>query len=455
MSFETPLLNEIPDVVSASDRARLKDVNALSPMECVKLLQEMIDTYSDSHPYFLVQLAHSLIQVGSGMISVDFYRKAQHILAGMNIVDSELDRKILKYYNIYERSTRDALTSSEKSTFTQDWKCTREHKFPVTFPILPADAKYIKEQWATRDDPGSTLGSAYMNKLAVDTSQVESVFHLTDESALDIIKNGISAGKIDTLPDSALRDSGTIKEMMKDTLAAYDLLLPIVADPEKLTPTAICNIHARVMNTCRYIGKHYTPPGRTRTETQKTVVIMGAYTVRCCPFPEVDKELEYICRMAKQWIRTWRNPFATASWIHLIIANCHPFDDGNGRVARLIASIPLIRNGYPPISLNLHQTPDYYNSLRMVSLALPIFSSALLDKFTVVISCMRIITSAQARDGDHANLINCVVEGIKETLQYAKEPIGEPEVDTKAASAAARQKDKDVIAQVAAAAEKK
>ncbi|KAF9557002.1 hypothetical protein CPC08DRAFT_640804 [Agrocybe pediades] len=179
------------------------------------------------------------------------------------------------------------------------------------------------------------------------------------------------------------------------------------------------------MNTCRYIGKQYTPPGRTRTETQKTVVIMGAYTVRCCPFPEVDKELEYICRMAKQWIRTWRNPFATASWIHLIIANCHPFDDGNGRVARLIASIPLIRNGYPPISLNLHQTPDFYNSLRM------------------------------ARDGDHANLINCVVEGIKETLQYAKEPIGEPEVDTKAASAAARQKDKDVIAQVAAAAEKK
>jgi len=66
---------EIPDGVSANDRAKLKEANSLGPMECVKLLQGMIDAYSDAHPYFLVQLAHNLILVGSGMISVELYRK--------------------------------------------------------------------------------------------------------------------------------------------------------------------------------------------------------------------------------------------------------------------------------------------------------------------------------------------------------------------------------------------
>ncbi|KAF9027939.1 hypothetical protein BDZ89DRAFT_937028, partial [Hymenopellis radicata] len=43
------------------------------------------------------------------------------------------------------------------------------------------------------------------------------------------------------------------------------------------------------------------------------------------------------------------NPFALASWLHLVLVRCHPFDDGNGRTTRLISSIPLLRHGslYP------------------------------------------------------------------------------------------------------------
>jgi len=78
-----------------------------------------------------------------------------------------------------------------------------------------------------------------------------------------------------------------------------------------------------------------------------------------------------------------RNPFATASRIHLALVSCHPFgvsgalyphdwtllnihQDGNGRLVRLISSIPLLRHGYPPISISSSQRADYYDAINKV-----------------------------------------------------------------------------------------
>jgi len=61
----------------------------------------------------------------------------------------------------------------------------------------------------------------------------------------------------------------------------------------------ICRVHSRLMNSCQYSDLYYAPAGKTRTETRKTVILAGAYKIECCPFPDVDGELEYICRMAK------------------------------------------------------------------------------------------------------------------------------------------------------------
>jgi hypothetical protein len=68
---------------------------------------------------------------------------------------------------------------------------------------------------------------------------------------------------------------------------------------EGLDKDAICGIHSRLMKTCRFSDLHYIPAGKMHTETQKTVIVAGVYKIECCPFPEVDGELEYICKMVK------------------------------------------------------------------------------------------------------------------------------------------------------------
>jgi len=51
------------------------------------------------------------------------------------------------------------------------------------------------------------------------------------------------------------------------------------------------------------------------------------------------------------------------SKIHLGIAHVHPFWDGNGRIARLLANIPLLKAGLPPLTIPAEQRRGYIQLL--------------------------------------------------------------------------------------------
>jgi Fic family protein len=37
------------------------------------------------------------------------------------------------------------------------------------------------------------------------------------------------------------------------------------------------------------------------------------------------------------------------AWMQMTFVRIHPLFDGNGRVARLIANLPLLKGGFPPL----------------------------------------------------------------------------------------------------------
>jgi hypothetical protein len=53
------------------------------------------------------------------------------------------------------------------------------------------------------------------------------------------------------------------------------------------------------MKTCQISHFHFTPGGKTRTETRNTVVVAGAYIIQCRPFSDVDTEIDYIRKMSR------------------------------------------------------------------------------------------------------------------------------------------------------------
>jgi Fic family protein len=48
---------------------------------------------------------------------------------------------------------------------------------------------------------------------------------------------------------------------------------------------------------------------------------------------------------------------------HMSFVRIHPFFDGNGRMARLIANLPVLRGGYPPVVIPRERRADYIDVL--------------------------------------------------------------------------------------------
>jgi Fic family protein len=51
------------------------------------------------------------------------------------------------------------------------------------------------------------------------------------------------------------------------------------------------------------------------------------------------------------------------AWAHMVFVRIHPFFDGNGRMARLLANIPVLRSGFPPIVLSPESRGRYIEIL--------------------------------------------------------------------------------------------
>jgi Fic family protein len=63
------------------------------------------------------------------------------------------------------------------------------------------------------------------------------------------------------------------------------------------------------------------------------------------------------------WLDERQYEPATAFEAHLRLVRIHPFNDGNGRTARLLMNLILARSGFPPIAVRPEDRPAYLRAL--------------------------------------------------------------------------------------------
>jgi Fic family protein len=123
----------------------------------------------------------------------------------------------------------------------------------------------------------------------------------------------------------------------------------------------IIGLHDRVL-----AGRYDLGAGRLRTDKQVWVRnrVSGEDVFLPPPGEEVDPLVEDV--VAK--MRTGGSHAAVAAaWIHIAMAAIHPFGDGNGRSARILASLAMYRGGFRrPEFTSLeewwgHHLPGYYD----------------------------------------------------------------------------------------------
>ncbi|MDR1039340.1 MAG: Fic family protein [Deltaproteobacteria bacterium] len=82
-----------------------------------------------------------------------------------------------------------------------------------------------------------------------------------------------------------------------------------------------------------------------------------------CPPEQVDSEMDRLLDMHRSHMRDMVPPDIEAAWLHHRFIQIHPFQDGNGRVARALASIVYIRAGFFPPVVTATGKPMYIDAL--------------------------------------------------------------------------------------------
>lgn len=145
----------------------------------------------------------------------------------------------------------------------------------------------------------------------------------------------------------------TLREHLEatNTAAGYDLIVQLAREQVKIDHVAIQQIHEIVTRGI------LESAGRYRT---RNVRITGA--ARSPPdWSRVVREMDdMIAEMATKD----RRVVEMAAYLHHRFVAIHPFVDGNGRVARLLTNLYLMRNGYPPMVLDQKNRQQYYRALR-------------------------------------------------------------------------------------------
>ncbi len=132
---------------------------------------------------------------------------------------------------------------------------------------------------------------------------------------------------------------------------AYDLIETLAKGSEDIDHATIQQLHEILMHGI------LLKPGKCRT---KNVRITGAVKSP----PDFSKVINLMDKLVEKIRRNESHPVFMAAYIHHRFVEIHPFIDGNGRMARLLTNLYLIRHGYPPIILKKEDREKYYECLR-------------------------------------------------------------------------------------------
>ncbi len=110
-------------------------------------------------------------------------------------------------------------------------------------------------------------------------------------------------------------------------------------------------------------GVKYTPAIDENGQKVRKPANPGKYKVLLYTDPiYVTDEMEILCRWINENIEK-KHPVIVASIAHYNMARIHPFDDGNGRGARILMNLILIKKGYPVAIIKNENRRKYLTAL--------------------------------------------------------------------------------------------
>ena len=106
------------------------------------------------------------------------------------------------------------------------------------------------------------------------------------------------------------------------------------------------------------IGEYKTQPNNVRTSTGEIYYFASPEQVK----PAMSDLIDWYRKKEKES----EHPIVMAATVHYRFIRIHPFDDGNGRMARLLMNMILIKHGYTVAIIPIDQRDQYIQTLEQV-----------------------------------------------------------------------------------------
>lgn len=151
---------------------------------------------------------------------------------------------------------------------------------------------------------------------------------------------------------------------------AIDWLFDIVQDKRLITEGFIKDLNALLHKgiserPARGAGGNMVmrkiTPGAYKRQPNHVLTLSGEIHYYVDPL-QVPGEMEKLVSMIGKKENNM-HPVELASYTHYEITRIHPFDDCNGRIARLLLNLILMRSGYPPIVIKMEERRAYLEAL--------------------------------------------------------------------------------------------
>lgn len=148
------------------------------------------------------------------------------------------------------------------------------------------------------------------------------------------------------------------KEDISETYGVAKAIDFIRRTKEHLSLALILELHRIVFGNSKPFA------GRLRQKGEEVAIrdASGNVVHRGAPSAYVRQLLEELVGWYER-NRSRYPPLVLAATVHNQFENIHPFRDGNGRVGRLLLNNILIKNGLPPLSIELRNRQEYYGAL--------------------------------------------------------------------------------------------
>lgn len=245
------------------------------------------------------------------------------------------------------------------SAFVHRWKPLERLQTPGT--LETADLRAFEALWS-KQKQRLVDGGAYAQfwermarRWSIETGIIERIYDLSLGATEVLIEHGLEVNLIhhsdtDTDPERLI-------EILRDHRAGLVMVMDLIGGTRDLTPGWIKELHVLL---CRHqpsvTAREMTALGRMieipfehgvykRLPNNPTVADGRVHEY--CPPEHVASEMESMIELYRGIPEGL--PEVRSAWLHHAFTQVHPFQDGNGRVSRALASIDFIRAGLFPL----------------------------------------------------------------------------------------------------------